>query len=117
MSRSSRVGATTAKWSIGIAALCYLVTPIFTPAIAAAAFVCAMGGIAALVLGARRIALVAIAFAVIPMGGLMALQYLDDSAMSSSIVFVPLLAAVAAVALLLTGAASQEDVENPFDRH
>ena len=117
MSRSSRIGATTAKWSIGIAALCYLVTPIFTPAIAVAALVCAIGGIAALVLGARRIALVAIAFALLPMGGLVVLQSLDASALSDSIVFVPLLAAVAAVALLLTGAVSQEDVENPFDRH
>ena len=117
MSTSSRVGAKIGKWSIAIAALCFVVTPIFTPAIVAAAFVGALGGVVAFALGARRIALVAIAVALIPLGGLLMLQFFDSSAMSSYLVLAPLVAVLAAVVVLLNGGGPYEDVaDDPFRR-
>jgi len=99
MNSKSNIGNIVGKITLVIAALCFAITPGFSPAIGLAALVGTCGGVIAIIFGAHRMALVTMAIAVTPFCGLLFLQFAYQPAMSSYLVVVPLIAVVLIAAL------------------
>lgn len=91
----ARIGAAVGGISIGFSALCFFITPAFTPAFALAAFFGGLSGTLALALKARRTAIVAFVFALTPFCGFLVMQYLVEQLRNSFVFFIPLLFAIA----------------------
>lgn len=68
---TSRIGVVIGGIGIACSMLCFFVTPVFTPAFLAAVFVGFLGGATALAFKARRTAVVAFVFALMPCGFLL----------------------------------------------
>ncbi len=75
METKSLIGVIAGGTSIVFSSFCFLVMPVFTPAIALAALAGAVGGTVALALQVRRTALVTFVFAVTPLFGFLLLEY------------------------------------------
>jgi hypothetical protein len=85
-----RVAEIVGYISVGISALCLIVTPVFSPAIVAAAAIGMLGGAVTFVLGIRRLALVAVAFPLAPLVGLLVIEFVYKQASSGYLVIAPL---------------------------
>ena len=94
MNTKLKIGNIVGKTSIVISALCFVITPGFSPAIGAAALLGTCGAVIAFTFGAYRLALAAMAIALTPFCGLLLLQYVYAPAMSTYLVVAPLIAVV-----------------------
>lgn len=101
MKTRSLVGVIVGGTSIAFSSLCFVIAPVFTPAVVLAVVVGAIGGSVALALQARRTALVAFAFAVTPLLGLLMIQYAAERVGTGYIAFAPLVVAVIVAAWAL----------------
>jgi hypothetical protein len=93
-----RIGAGLGGISIAFSTLCFFVMPMFTPAFMLAALFGSLSGAIALTLKARRTAMVAFVFALVPLLGFLLMQYAAEPLRSIYVVFVPLGLAVALAA-------------------
>jgi hypothetical protein len=114
MSRKSRIGATVGGISIGFSTLCLLVMPVFTPSIILAPLAAIVLAPISLVLHARRTALVAAIFALVPLLGLMSAESFAEYFRTGYVAFAPLFLAVIIAALALANyKRSQRTAEPP----
>lgn len=103
MKNTSRIGAAVGGISIAFSMLCCLIVPVFTGAMVLAALFGLISGGLAMALQARRTAIVAFVFALVPLCEFLLLQYVAEPAGTALIAFIPLVAALAvAVWFLLT---------------
>jgi hypothetical protein len=101
MIRKSRIGAAIGGISIGFSTLCLLVMPVFTPSVVLAPLVAIVLAPIALALQARRTALVAAIFALVPLFGFMSAESFAEYFRTGYVAFAPLFLAVIIAALVL----------------
>lgn len=103
-----RIGVAVGCISIAFSTMCFLVTPAFTPAFVLALLFGSTSGAIALVLKARRTAVVAFVFALTPLLGFLLLENVAERVGSGYVAFLALGAAALVAALALVSYAKAQ---------